>query len=358
MAKLPWGKDHHRAASDPLMLASVLRASLAAALLTAAGLLSAGAALGAAGHVPVPGASLTQLEAAAPRRTLSLRAAPRHPVIGQTVSLRVSGAPADAQFQWSWTAPADGRSDSGPIPGMTIRLLVPGIQRVTVRVVTGGDTQSVTLNLPVAAAVTRIPPSGRRHDRPHVRAERHRVAQRAGAGEARVAARVEHGSRDPAVAIADFHFTPATITIHVGDTVTWTNQGPSPHTATASDGSFNTGVLQKGQSASHTFTRAGTFAYTCGIHPFMHGTVVVLPAAGTPSSATAPSSTSPAGTTTADSGGHSTAGTPASAAAGSASTPAMSQPTLPVTGANLILVAVAGLLLGAAGMSLRLMLAR
>ena len=76
--------------------------------------------------------------------------------------------------------------------------------------------------------------------------------------------------------IADFQFTPATITIHVGDTVTWVNNGPSAHTATASNNSFNTGVLPKGHSASHTFTTAGTFSYICSIHPFMHGTVIVL----------------------------------------------------------------------------------
>lgn len=85
---------------------------------------------------------------------------------------------------------------------------------------------------------------------------------------------------DPGETISDFKFTPGTITVHVGDSITWTNQGPSPHTATASNGSFDTGTLQKGQSASHTFTQAGTFAYICKIHPFMHGTVVVLANAG------------------------------------------------------------------------------
>ena len=70
-------------------------------------------------------------------------------------------------------------------------------------------------------------------------------------------------------------FFPQTVTIHVGDTVTWTNAGPSEHSATAYDHSFNTGLLKKGSSASHTFTQAGTVTYFCSIHPFMHGTVVV-----------------------------------------------------------------------------------
>ncbi len=98
-----------------------------------------------------------------------------------------------------------------------------------------------------------------------------------------------HAASGTTVTIADFQFSPATITIHVGDTVTWVNNGPSAHTATANDGSFNTGVLQKGHSASHTFTKAGTFTYICMIHPFMHGTVVVL--ASTTSTTTTPATT-------------------------------------------------------------------
>ena len=85
-----------------------------------------------------------------------------------------------------------------------------------------------------------------------------------------------HVAGDPGVTIADFHFSPASTTIHVGDTITWSNSGPSSHTATAGNGSFNTGILKKGQSASHTFTQPGTYAYACQIHPFMHGTIIVL----------------------------------------------------------------------------------
>jgi plastocyanin len=79
------------------------------------------------------------------------------------------------------------------------------------------------------------------------------------------------------VAVADFSFTPASITVDVGDTVTWTNSGPDePHTATANDGSFDTGEIAVGASASHTFDQAGTFAYVCSIHPDqMSGTVTV-----------------------------------------------------------------------------------
>jgi plastocyanin len=84
------------------------------------------------------------------------------------------------------------------------------------------------------------------------------------------------------VTMADFSFTPATITVSVGDTVTWSNSGPDErHTATADDGSFDTGEVAVGSSASHTFTEAGTFAYTCSLHPDqMSGTVIVEAAGG------------------------------------------------------------------------------
>ncbi len=109
---------------------------------------------------------------------------------------------------------------------------------------------------------------------------------------------------DPAVTIADFQFGPSSVTVHVGDTVTWSNSGPSAHTATASDHSFDTGILQKGASGSHTFTQAGTFPYVCSIHPFMHGTIVVLANAAAPApsttkttaaTATTPTATTPSG---------------------------------------------------------------
>jgi plastocyanin len=94
---------------------------------------------------------------------------------------------------------------------------------------------------------------------------------------------------DSAVTIAGLAFNPATVTIQVGDSVTWTNQDSTAHTATAGDGSFDTGQLANGDSDSVTFDTAGTFAYICSIHPQMSGSVVVEAAAATP--APAPGST-------------------------------------------------------------------
>ena len=85
---------------------------------------------------------------------------------------------------------------------------------------------------------------------------------------------------DQAVTIASFAFTPATVTIDVGDTVTWTNQDSVAHTATATDASWDTGDIAQGASASITFSTAGTFTYLCTPHPTMTGTVVVRAPAG------------------------------------------------------------------------------
>jgi plastocyanin len=80
---------------------------------------------------------------------------------------------------------------------------------------------------------------------------------------------------DTGVTISDFQFAPSSVTVDVGDTVTWANDGPTPHSATADDGSFDTGIFEAGQSRSETFDQAGTFAYFCTPHPNMRGTVTV-----------------------------------------------------------------------------------
>ena len=78
-----------------------------------------------------------------------------------------------------------------------------------------------------------------------------------------------------AVAIADFKFNPATLTVPVGTTVTWTNQDEEPHTLAAKDGSFHSPGMDTHGTYSFTFTTPGSYDYICSIHPFMTGTVVV-----------------------------------------------------------------------------------
>jgi plastocyanin len=87
---------------------------------------------------------------------------------------------------------------------------------------------------------------------------------------------------DHAVDIAGFAFSPQSITVAIGDTVTWTNADVQGHTATADDGSFDTGTIAGNSSKSATFDTAGTFAYHCRIHPAMTATIVVADAATAP----------------------------------------------------------------------------
>lgn len=99
---------------------------------------------------------------------------------------------------------------------------------------------------------------------------------------------------DQDVAISGFSYSPSTVTINVGDTVTWTNSDAQAHTATGTG--WNTGDLGNGDSGSITFAAAGSFDYICGIHPAMRGTVAVRAAGGT----TPPTDTEPVPTTSGD----------------------------------------------------------
>jgi amicyanin len=77
-----------------------------------------------------------------------------------------------------------------------------------------------------------------------------------------------------------FAFSPASLTIKAGTTVTWKNTTAAPHTVTSDDGkSFDSGsanpIAPQSGTFSFTFTTAGTFAYHCAIHPFMKATIVV-----------------------------------------------------------------------------------
>jgi plastocyanin len=82
-----------------------------------------------------------------------------------------------------------------------------------------------------------------------------------------------------AVTIKDFTFTPMSLTVKVGTTVTWTNDDLTPHDVQFETGGIPTSPhLSAGggqRSWSHTFTTAGTYAYVCGIHTYMTGTIKV-----------------------------------------------------------------------------------
>lgn len=82
--------------------------------------------------------------------------------------------------------------------------------------------------------------------------------------------------RSEKVEIANFAYDPDPVTVQVGGKVIWLNQDSAPHTATAEDGSFDTGALEEGKLKSETFKQAGTYDYICQIHPDMHGVVEVV----------------------------------------------------------------------------------
>jgi len=70
-------------------------------------------------------------------------------------------------------------------------------------------------------------------------------------------------------------FDPPTLTVQVGQAIRFTNSGKIAHTATQSQGAFDTGFLKNGESATLTYDTPGTFAFFCQPHPWMQGTIVV-----------------------------------------------------------------------------------
>lgn len=83
----------------------------------------------------------------------------------------------------------------------------------------------------------------------------------------------ENGSTNT-ITINNFNFNPSQLSISKGSTVTWTNQDPIAHTVTAKD-SFDSKILNNGQSFSYTFNQSGSFDFACTIHPSMKGTITV-----------------------------------------------------------------------------------
>jgi len=81
-----------------------------------------------------------------------------------------------------------------------------------------------------------------------------------------------------AVAIDNFAFVPANLSVASGTTVTWTNQDDTPHTVSADDGrTFDSSAFGRGKTFQVTAGAPGTYPYFCRIHPFMKGTLTVTP---------------------------------------------------------------------------------
>jgi plastocyanin len=77
------------------------------------------------------------------------------------------------------------------------------------------------------------------------------------------------------VKIDNFSFGPATLTVAMGTTVTWTNRDDIPHKVVSTDGVFKSKVLDTDEKFSYSFSKAGTYPYFCSLHPKMTGKIVV-----------------------------------------------------------------------------------
>jgi plastocyanin len=92
------------------------------------------------------------------------------------------------------------------------------------------------------------------------------------------------------VPIAKNMFTPADLTVSVGQAVVWTNEDAAPHTVTTTSApvKFDSGAFGQGKSWSYTFAQTGTYKYYCAVHPDMVGTVTVVNAPAAPATPAKP----------------------------------------------------------------------
>jgi plastocyanin len=77
------------------------------------------------------------------------------------------------------------------------------------------------------------------------------------------------------VSISGFAFSPSSLTVSVGDTVTWTNHDAVSHTSTSNTGVWDSGLIGQNDSFMRVFSTAGAFPYHCTPHPQMTGTITV-----------------------------------------------------------------------------------
>ena len=91
-----------------------------------------------------------------------------------------------------------------------------------------------------------------------------------------VAVRADARAVSPAlVDIKDSKYLPPTLRVAVGTTIRWTNRDEEIHTVTFDTERFGSAGLDLNEDYAHTFTKPGQYPYTCDLHPFMQGTVVV-----------------------------------------------------------------------------------
>ena len=95
------------------------------------------------------------------------------------------------------------------------------------------------------------------------------------AGSLSVKANDQASATGAEVKIDNFSFTPQTVTVPVGATVTWINRDDIPHTVVSTDGVFKSKAQDTDDKFSYTFAKPGTYSYFCSLHPKMTGKIVV-----------------------------------------------------------------------------------
>jgi plastocyanin len=89
-------------------------------------------------------------------------------------------------------------------------------------------------------------------------------------------ASVSKAMRTQQVEIRNFAFAPATLTVPAGTRVVWTNRDEEPHVITSAGAQFASSKgMDTSDSYAVTFSKPGTYAYYCSIHPMMVGTIIV-----------------------------------------------------------------------------------
>lgn len=76
------------------------------------------------------------------------------------------------------------------------------------------------------------------------------------------------------ISISSFRFEPEHLTVRTGDSIRWTNEDIAPHTATATDKSWDTGKISRGESKVIVVSNDMMLNYYCAYHPHMKGRIV------------------------------------------------------------------------------------
>jgi len=87
----------------------------------------------------------------------------------------------------------------------------------------------------------------------------------------------DEAAGQPAVRIDNFSYTPSTLVVAPGTTVTWTNDDDDVHTVVEKERKFRSAALDTNDTFTQTFTTPGEYDYFCSLHPQMAGKIVVKP---------------------------------------------------------------------------------